>query len=560
MLPPREQVIELLKANFPFKKMEEPQMDVLISQLEEIDYEDGNMIYQQGAFADKLYLIFSGQVQVTRIRGNKVEKIAKLDSGHIFGLDMLSSVQRRNTQATAVGSVRLFWLDRDKLRGLIREFPGLKDDFSVLHDSFHLSLRTPLNWRDPDEAVIYVAQRHVYFLWQRFFSVFLIGLFTLPVVIYILGISPPDLLVPKLLLGLDLAVIIGLGVWNYYDWSNDYSIITSKRVVFQEKVVFLYDSRDEAPLSAILSINTDTGQFARMIGYGDVQVRTYAGLIVLSKVKNPQIVERLLRDQWSHAEQNQVNEEMQAAMGTIRTRLGLDEEGTAGAKPGKAGSAKAGSFSLSVSRWLANMFQMRFEKNGIITYRTHWFILIKRIWGPTFILFILLGLLITSLFGGLKPISLAAVFIFDIVVGVVVLGWWAYQYADWRNDYYQITSDQVIDVYKKPLGKEERRAAPFKNVQSIEYERIGLPALILNYGTVILRVGEARLTFDDVYDPSEVQRELFKRMAEREYRERLAQSKSERERFAAWLEAYHRVVNPNDDTAENPPFPEQFSG
>jgi hypothetical protein len=72
-----------------------------------------------------------------------------------------------------------------------------------------------------------------------------------------------------------------------------------------------------------------------------------------------------------------------------------------------------------------------------------------------------------------------------------------------------------------------------------------------------LKVGEARLTFDDVYDPSEVQRELFKRMAEREYRERLAQSKNERERFAAWLEAYHKVVNP-EDTAENPPFPEQF--
>src|SRR5664279_628033 len=114
MMPPREQILELLNNNFPFKKMEEPQMDVLISQLEEIDYNDGDMIYLQGAFADKLYLIFSGQVQVTRIRGNKIEKIAKLDSGHLFGLDMLSSVQRRNTQAVAVGNVRLFFLDREK--------------------------------------------------------------------------------------------------------------------------------------------------------------------------------------------------------------------------------------------------------------------------------------------------------------------------------------------------------------------------------------------------------------------------------------------------------------
>ena len=559
MMPTREQILELLKNNFPFKKMDEPQMDVVISQFEEIDYDDGNVIYQQGAFADKLYLIFSGQVQVTRTQANNVEKIAKLTSGHIFGLDMLSSVQRRNTQAVAIGAVRLLWLDRNKMRSLFRQFSDLKDDFSTLHDSFHLSLRTPLKWRDPDEAVIYIAQRHPYFLWQRLIGVFLIGVITLPIVIYILTISPADMFVPKFLLGLDLVVIIGLGIWNYFDWSNDYSIITSKRVIFQEKVVLLYDSRDEAPLSAILSINTDTSQIGRMVGFGDVQVHTYAGLIVLSKVKNPQIVERLLRDQWFHAEQDQVNEEMQAAMGTIRTRLGIEEGDLSGEKTANAAKAKRTPLSLSVSRWLANMFQMRFEKNGVITYRTHWFILIKRIWFPTFILMVLLGLFITSLLGGLQPISLTAVAVFDLVTGIVVFGWWAYEYADWRNDYYQITSDQVIDVYKKPLGKEERQAAPFKNIQSIEYERIGLPALILNYGTVILRIGEARLTFDDVYDPSEVQRELFKRMAERDYRERLAQSKSERERFAAWLEAYHRVVNP-DDTAENPPFPEQFSG
>jgi hypothetical protein len=90
-----------------------------------------------------------------------------------------------------------------------------------------------------------------------------------------------------------------------------------------------------------------------------------------------------------------------------------------------------------------------------------------------------------------------------------------------------VTDEQILDVYRKPLAREERRVAPLRSIQSIEFERLGIIGLLLNFGTVYIRVGDTQLTFDQVFNPSEVQRELFNRIATREYRERLVEQKRE---------------------------------
>jgi hypothetical protein len=105
-----------------------------------------------------------------------------------------------------------------------------------------------------------------------------------------------------------------------------------------------------------------------------------------------------------------------------------------------------------------------------------------------------------------------------------------------------ITDDQVLDVYKKPLGLEEKKAAPIKNIQAVEFSRKGIIGLLLNYGTVSIRVGDTLLTFDDVFNPAEVQRELFKRIADRDYKEKQASIASEQQRVLDLIEIYHQVV------------------
>jgi hypothetical protein len=557
MIQDREKILALLKSTYPFRTMEEPRLDLIIDRLQQVDYNDGDLIYDPGAISDKLFIVLNSKVRVTQMVQGKEELLANVESGEIFGFDALETNVRRLVRARAVGAVRLLFLDRENLKLVLRQTPKLDIGLEIMLHSYHLGLKTPLKWRDPGESIYFIARRHPYYLWKRIAGVALFAFVTLVPLILFYRVSPPEMVSPRLFLGLDMFAILALLVWNYFDWTNDYSIITSKRVVFQEKVVALYDSRTEAPLSAIQSIDTDTDQIGRWLLFGDVVVRTYAGAIRLAGVRRPQQVARLLEDQWFRARENLEREEMEIAMGEIRTRLGLEE--TAAAETAKT-SGKPSSKNkrvTSLAEWLANLFQMRYESDGIITYRTHWFILIERIWLPSLLLLALTLLLFSSLLGIFTLISLTAVLSILLVFGTVVLGWWLYQYVDWRNDYYQITKDQVVDVYKKPLGKEERAAAPIKNILSIDYERRGIIGLVLNFGVVNIRVGEARLTFDDVYNPSEVQRELFKRIAEREYNERVKQIAGDRDRVISWIEAYHRVVENQEH--ENPSSPDEFS-
>ncbi len=140
--------------------------------------------------------------------------------------------------------------------------------------------------------------------------------------------------------------------------------------------------------------------------------------------------------------------------------------------------------------------------------------------------------------GGLEGISAATVYM--VGFSVAMAGWlfWIYEFLDWRNDIYVITPDQIADINRKPMGKEDRREAPIKNIQSINFQRKGLPALILNYGTVNIQIGNEKFTFDNVYNPSEVQRQLFKKFLAYQENSQAA----EREQMADWLEAYQELT------------------
>ena len=78
-----------------------------------------------------------------------------------------------------------------------------------------------------------------------------------------------------------------------------------------------------------------------------------------------------------------------------------------------------------------------------------------------------------------------------------------------------------------------------ENILSIEYKRIGIFGLLLNFGTVYITLGNTQFTFDQVYDPSRVQQDLFRRMAERQYRKRQNDIQEEHERVSDWIATYH---------------------
>jgi hypothetical protein len=177
-------------------------------------------------------------------------------------------------------------------------------------------------------------------------------------------------------------------------------------------------------------------------------------------------------------------------------------------------------------------------------------VLWRQIWQPT----LLIILIIFGIFA--RVITLARTpgqRLFDFTNGfkmdTVVAGlpivliplviWWIYQYVDWSNDIYQVTSDQILDIDKKPFGTEERRAAPLENILSTQAHRYGLTGYFLNFGTVEITVGGAHLDFDDVLDPVGVQADIDRRREARIKQKREVEASGERERMSDWLLAYY---------------------
>ena len=175
-------------------------------------------------------------------------------------------------------------------------------------------------------------------------------------------------------------------------------------------------------------------------------------------------------------------------------------------------------------------------------------------------LILLFLLFIFAAFGIFTIFKFINLLVFETVSAFFILVWWFYQYFDWRNDRYIITRDQIVDVNtKNHLGHEDKRSAPIKNIQTVEYKRKGLISIILNFGTVFIRVGDTTFTFDYVYNPSETQSEIFSR-----YQKYLGDQKQRdqdnlRQEMSEWIEIYHRVVQ-NGGTPPPPPSSGEISG
>jgi hypothetical protein len=202
--------------------------------------------------------------------------------------------------------------------------------------------------------------------------------------------------------------------------------------------------------------------------------------------------------------------------------------------------------------WMADLFQVRLETGDTITYRTHWIKLFQSLIIPTLVLVLTPVALMVGLSQETLPVSSGTIIFFGAAACALAFGVWIYRYIDWHNDCYMISSDQIVDVYKRPLGMEERRTASYSSVLGIEYTRKGLLGLLFNYGTVFIKIGDSNFTFDNVYNPSVVQQELFQKLNKYTLRQKMAAADEERQRMADFIESYHNLLNSESNPLDAP--------
>jgi len=323
-------------------------------------------------------------------------------------------------------------------------------------------------------------------------------------------------------------------------------------MVWVERVSGFYDSRQEAPLGTLISVGIKTSRIGALIGYSDVLVRTYIGDIRFERVEHAKQIGKLIESYWSKGRSVDLDVDAKEIRRALRRKFGRDvDELTDKELSEEAAGIIANPLvgETSFIEWLfADFLKIRYEVGGVTTYRKHWFVLIKKAFWPVAILVATSMLVVAVVTRNFRNLDAEMTLVMGFFVVISMFLWLWYVYLDWKNDMFQLTPNQVIDIDRKPFGKESKRSAPLENILSIEFERKGLLPMIFNYGTVYITIGNTQLTFNDVYNPSSVQQDIFTRMGAHEEEKKQRSTDEERERVAQWFKVYHEELDAESKT------------
>jgi hypothetical protein len=401
-----------------------------------------------------------------------------------------------------------------------------------------MRLKISFPWLGKDEKVCLISRRHKLFLFLRILLSFGAG-FAVFGVLTKLAFTTSGLLVGVFILAW-LCLIIGLiiSAWTALEWTNDFFIITRERVLVQKKMIGFFESRQESPFSAILSTELETSFIGRTLGFGAIILRSYTGNLRFKRLPFANLIYELLENQRSHIDQEARHQDKDHMREALEQRLSNPPGKpvstlTSTLKQDPISMYQSGSF-LDMA---AHFFGLRFVKGQTVIYRTHWWVLLGKTILPGLALVAIALLVGAKWLGFVVGISDVLLYTAAIVATILSWGWWLYEYIDWHNDVYIISPDQLVDVSRKPLGSEQRRSAPLRNIQTVEFMRKGIIGLILNFGTVQIQIGNEELTFDNVYDPASIQAEIFNYF--KQHNERMKQN--EQEKLADWIQAYDQI-------------------
>ncbi|HJR81932.1 MAG TPA: cyclic nucleotide-binding domain-containing protein [Anaerolineales bacterium] len=556
--------VAFLKKIHLFQGLEEDELQAIAEQLTEANYAAGAVIFEQNSKAESFCLIYGGSVRITRRQDGKPIQIAVFVKNDYFGEMALVSKRPRSATATAVTDTSLLVLSRKDFEQLYKRIPELRLNLDVAIHSRQLDRRLRFKWLGPDEVIYFLARKHSIVLFQNL--VWPVLALCVPIFFFYGWYALARFwIVMAAAIGSLLAIIAWI-VWIWIDWGNDYYIVTNQRAIWLEKVVGIYDSRQESPLSTVVAVGVDANPIGRVLDYGDVVIRTYVGKIPFDNVDHPKQAARMIEEHWRRTREAAVETEKEAMKDALRRKLNLlpPSKPKTDSKPPPPAPKKRERPDLL--RLLgASTLKLRYETGDRVVYRKHWIALILQAIIPV------LGILAVFILFISRLIQLAyspnEVFI-SFQGGVIVdiwalvyflaffpfLGWFIYEVVDWSNDKYEVTPEQIIDLDKKPLGTESRNAAQLDNILAIEYKRIGLLGNIFNFGSVHITVGGTKLIFENVMDPASVQSDIDRRREARIERKEQAAAAAERERMANWLATYHensRVFREEEEKKRN---------
>jgi hypothetical protein len=536
--------LQILRNLYFLRHVDDHTLERLQETLRHERYPEGKLIHRQGGRVSAFYVLLHGSLERITACADAPPKRRHLLPGDTFGEMEIISDLGWSSSARALQDCTLLAWDRKDFLEFLRSDAAAEKMVRFAARSRQLAGRMDLPWLARTESVLALTRKHKIVFLRRMMPVLAIYLFSVWKGVQALSLAQG---ISGALAAGSFLVAVLLTVWNWIDWRNDFYAVTNRRVVWRERILALYEGHEEALMPMVLSVSAGTSPLGRLMGYGDLAVRTYAGEVRFRDVPAPAVLADMIEGNWRLAHMQEGLQDQETRNRAVRDIVqgGLVAPETRLDSPAlEAPPLEPDAGSEPSAHW---GFETRFEEGGVITYRKHWAVLLRALALPSSAGLAIVIWLTLSFSGGIASRLGFWTYLASGALLLLVILWWAYEYLDWANDIYQITPAQIIDIHRKPLSRETRKVAPIENILGTKVDRTGPLGVLLNFGSVMTNIGTDQFIFDGVFDPSGVQRDIVKALETRLALMKEDERRQRREEMIEWLRAYHRETNDSDE-------------
>lgn len=153
-----------------------------------------------------------------------------------------------------------------------------------------------------------------------------------------------------------------------------------------------------------------------------------------------------------------------------------------------------------------NEVVVRQDKRHILAF-------VAKLPGP--LILIVSGLAIAILLIDLDFMSLGLINLFTIFVMVVGILWIIYNYVDWINDDFIITSDRVVHIERDIIYGQRREEAPLTQIQDVSTTIPNLFTRFFDYSDLIIKTaGAGNILFDGLPQADRIKTTIFEQRAQ----------------------------------------------
>ncbi len=570
-------IFERLKAKGPFKGLDVSVIKEIVKDRTVIELKPGELIVERGGTDTSLYIVTEGRLMIREATDKYVDKRKMIVSAGGTANDVSFMTGRQNYETLeALQNLKMWAVKREHFQAYLQANPEISARLQpepeikkILDD------QAQHDWLQEGEVMMVFQRKHWWVIvessWVWWITLALLVGGNLASRQYDLNGQNLYGLLMNYQFGqmspvrtgwviLFISVLLLLA-WHLYDWYNDFYAVTDRRVVHREEVKWVSRVFNEAPIEKVQNVTVNRRTLASaFLNMGDVEMDQVGSdaRVIFAHITNPESVAKAVTTQQHRRSITEKASDREKRREQVRKQMELKD------RPGDLPPAPKAKMNVrrkpwdslldhvlgrDVKHWLGTLLPVgRLVVGDDVVYRKHPFDLFINVGAPLALVLLYGGVLVYAwlvapVLGGFL---LSWPFYVPVgVVGLFLVLWLVYRYEDWRNDFFVLGKDKVIDIDRKPFGiSSQRREAGFDKIQGITSTSTGTLNQILGIGDVIIATGAAgnELVWQRVANPEAIQKEITTRIATQKRKQEEDRIVDEYQRWAEWLGIYDELA------------------